>query len=152
MTANELKDADAAFWKGVLTPQLRVLLEAGKYPDPDQLGRKISHDLLEDFSIFGPAPRPRPGRTAGGGSGGGGSGGQTGPGETNQQGEPWPSFLSDDFSPIEYSISVAPDRLVVRFAFEPVSDLSGTDADPCNTITTSKWLDKAVEKYGYDLE
>lgn len=72
--------------------------------------------------------------------------------ETAQQKKSWPSFLSDDFSPLEYFISVAQDRLILRFAFEPVSDLSGTDADPCNTITTSRWLDKAVGKYGYDLE
>lgn len=146
MDDNDHEDSNTAFWKNVLTPQLSLLLEAGKYHQKDQLRHKISHDLLEDFSVFGPRPGKMVkeeeviGQSVQKGT------------ETVQQENPWPSFLSDDFSPIEYCISVAPDRLILRFAFEPVSDLSGTDADPCNTITTSRWLDKAVGKYGYDLE
>lgn len=136
---------DSHAWRDILTTKLDILLEAGEYRDPN-LSKIISHDLLEDYSVFGPAPKngfQQPTKTL----------------EAHVTGEPkadnynnWPSFLSDDFSPIEYSLSIAPDRLIVRFAFEPVSELSGTEADPCNTLTTSKWLHRAVEKYGYNLE
>lgn len=54
----------------------------------------------------------------------------------------WKSYLTDDHSPIEYSLSIKKNACTIRFAFEPLSSLSGTPGDPVNHIAPTKWLDK----------
>lgn len=114
---------DSQFWKDLLNPQLNVLLQAGQYPTPETVLANINN-ILEHFEALGPKPSKK---------------------------APWPSFLSDDHSPIEYSVSIAPDRMIVRFAFEPVSDVSGTTVDPFNRATTSRWLMNTVKRMDYNL-
>jgi len=117
-------EGDAQCWKSMLEPQLKTLLEAAGYASVSPLTGRIS-DLLDNFHAFGPKPTSSVPK--------------------------WPSFLSDDFSPIEYSISISAKNMIVRFAFEPVSAKSGTESDPVNSRATSKWLSRLVARYPYDL-
>lgn len=115
---------DAQFWSNILTPQLHTLLDAANYPSPDSDLQNINN-LLQGHKALGPQPSSK---------------------------SSWPSFIWDDHSPIEYSVSITPDRMIVRFAFEPVSRISGMEESRWNFGTTTKWLLDTVEKYPYNLE
>jgi DMATS type aromatic prenyltransferase len=121
--SHESVQEGSEFWSNILTPQINTLLEAAKYSSHEDLAQDI-RKLLHQYRALGPQPNST---------------------------LPWPSFLSDDHSPIEYSVSIAPDRMIVRFAFEPISKASGTLKDPYNSVTTTKWLTEATQKYPYDL-
>jgi DMATS type aromatic prenyltransferase len=65
-----------------------------------------------------------------------------GPRPTSQQSTPqWKSFMTDDFSPLEYSWSweACPK---IRFSFEPIGYQAGTPFDPFNRITPLKCTDR----------
>ncbi|KAL3474805.1 aromatic prenyltransferase [Aspergillus californicus] len=52
----------------------------------------------------------------------------------------WRSFMTDDFSPIEYSVNFTSTGRTVRFAIEPISACAGTSADPFNRIAPEEFL------------
>lgn len=114
---------DARYWRSLLEPQLRGLLSAAGYDSPSSWLSGVS-DLLANYSVLGPKPD---------------SGGPT-----------WPSFISDDFSPIEYSISISPKNTIVRFAFEPISRDSGTSGDPVNSRTPARYSADLQRRCAFD--
>jgi tryptophan 7-dimethylallyltransferase len=64
----------------------------------------------------------------------------------------WRSFMTDDFSPIEYSWNfTAKQESTIRFAIEPISVLAGTAEDPFNQIAPAGFLER-TKSLGSDVD
>ena len=120
---NNDSKVECYYWRQMLEPQLENLLSASGYQNSSSWLSKIS-SLLDSYRVLGPRP--------------------------NSQSPSWPSFLSDDLSPIEYSLSISPKNMTIRFAFEPVSQESGRSSDPVNSRTPATYLKSLLGRYAFD--
>lgn len=53
----------------------------------------------------------------------------------------WKSFMTDDYSPLEYSWSWDEEPPIVRYSFEPIGPLAGTSQDPFNHEAPMAYVD-----------
>ncbi|KAB8205111.1 tryptophan dimethylallyltransferase-domain-containing protein [Aspergillus parasiticus] len=53
----------------------------------------------------------------------------------------WKSFMTDDYSPLEYSWSWDGERPTIRYSFEPIGPLAGTEWDPYNHQAPVAYVD-----------
>jgi DMATS type aromatic prenyltransferase len=60
---------------------------------------------------------------------------------------PWRSFMTDDFSPLEYSWSWEKSRPVIRYSFEPIGAKAGTALDPYNHEGPMEWVDHICQHH-----
>jgi DMATS type aromatic prenyltransferase len=111
------------FWHDLVHTQASTLLESVNPDNADKVLQKLDHQFGHG-AIFGPRP--------------------------SQSIKPWPSYVADDRTPIEYSLSIAAHKSVFRVLFEPVSDLSGTSYDPLNVKTANQWLEQAQNTFQVD--
>ena len=98
-------------------PRLATLLDAAEYSSAD----KAWNMALTDLSLVQP--------------------GYLGPPRKAGQ-DVWPSYLTDDHTPIEYSIDISPGKVKVRYAFEALSSESGR-SDPLNVQAPRAWQAQA---------
>ncbi|PYH40577.1 aromatic prenyltransferase [Aspergillus saccharolyticus JOP 1030-1] len=109
----KLEVADFVFWKETLGRDLRILMEGAEY---DYITQQAALDTMSRYvaPCLGPCPlvgtadkeRPCPTR--------------------------WKSFMTDDFSPVEYSWSWEKATPMIRYSFEPIGRYAGTSPDPYN--------------------
>ena len=101
------KNEDAEFWWNATGPLFALMLFEAGYSISDQL-----HHLAFHFNFIIEAFGPRP----------------------SQDGYPqtWNSFMTDDFSPIEFSWCWDGLKPKVRYSIEAISNTSGTAKDPYN--------------------
>ena len=106
--------SDVAFWRSLVLGQLRVLLENSPSYTPERTQACL--DLMNKHVIGALGPQP------------------------TSPLAPWKSYLTDDHSPVEYSLSIKKGACVVRLAIEPLTRESGTVSDPVNSLAPSRWL------------
>ncbi|KNG85624.1 dimethylallyl tryptophan synthase [Aspergillus nomiae NRRL 13137] len=61
---------------------------------------------------------------------------------TQGQAPRWKSFMTDDYSPLEYSWSWDGERPTIRYSFEPIGPLAGTEWDPYNRQAPMAYVDQ----------
>jgi DMATS type aromatic prenyltransferase len=107
---------DKLYWERLFLSQLKPLLVGSSSYGTDQVNEQIDwiSKHLINLDVFGPRP-------------------------TSIQ-PFWKSETTQDYSPIEYSISISRETCSVRFAFEPISEVSGTSVDPVNRTPALEWL------------
>lgn len=116
-------DDDALFWWRSIGPFLNTLLTRFHYGDEQ---RRAALTFSRDY--IAPSLGPRPGR--------------------NGDPRSWKSFMTDDFTPIEFSwawgkgVQVGQASRRVRFSVEPISPLAGSPTDPWNVSATFSLLRK----------
>ncbi|GAM43861.1 dimethylallyl tryptophan synthase [Talaromyces pinophilus] len=59
----------------------------------------------------------------------------------------WRSFMTDDFSPVEYSWSWEKSHPIIRYSFEPIGYMAGTALDPYNRKAPMQWVDHIRHKF-----
>ncbi|RAL10372.1 putative dimethylallyl tryptophan synthase [Aspergillus homomorphus CBS 101889] len=104
---------DTVFWRETVGKDLRTLLRGAEY---DYASQQAALESMSRYVAPYLGPRPPVGEA-----------GRDQPCPTR-----WRSFMTDDFSPLEYSWSwenVAPS---VRYSFEPIGRHAGTARDPYN--------------------
>ncbi|KAK1142341.1 aromatic prenyltransferase (DMATS family) [Aspergillus melleus] len=107
---------DLRFWWGVVAPTIQELMTKSNYSLAHQYQHLI---LIYQYIIPGLGPRPKP------------------------NGQPhWQSFMTDDFTPCEISVNFHDSKATVRFGFEPIGDLAGTERDPANQQASADFLHK----------
>ena len=121
MQTDESQSADVSHWRRLVLSQLNVLLNNAS-PTYSSLDIRdqlefVSRRLIES-NVFSSRPTSS---TAW-----------------------WKSNLSDDYSPVEYSLSIKKEACIVRLAFEPIGD----ESDPVNYVAPNRWL--LDNKYEYD--
>lgn len=105
-------------WPSIVVPGLSTLLNAAGYSDDEaQRCMAFTEQHLLKSGALGPPP--------------------CNPTQTPV----WASYLTDDHTPIEYSIDIGPGATKVRYAFEPLGANSGKD-DPWNVQAPKSWLTK----------
>ncbi|KAF8993099.1 aromatic prenyltransferase [Cyathus striatus] len=121
-----IQNADVTFWRSLVLGQLKVLLDNSPSYNPERTQGCL--DLMNKHVVGALGPQPTSSLA------------------------PWKSYLTDDHSPIEYSLSIKKGACVVRLAIEPVSSASGTPIDPVNSIAPSRWLSGFKNGDGGDME
>lgn len=107
---------DQYFWWNVVAPTIQELMIKSNY----NLAHQYQHLIfIYRYIIPGLGPRPKP------------------------NGQPhWHSFMTDDFTPLEISVNFHDSKATVRFGFEPICDLAGTERDPANRQASANFLHK----------
>ncbi|KAF9077184.1 aromatic prenyltransferase [Rhodocollybia butyracea] len=104
----------ASFWQRLVLKHIRVLLEESDsytLPEVESFLDFVDRTLIQ-LDALGPDP--------------------------TSSSSGWKSYLTDDHSPVEYSLSIKKDFCTTRFAFEPLS----TDTDSINHDAPIQWLSK----------
>jgi DMATS type aromatic prenyltransferase len=109
-------DQDVLFWRQLILKQLNTLLSASPSYTSEQTQKHL--DNVDKCVLQAGALGPRP---------------------TSAMAS-WKSYVTDDHSPLEYSLSIKKSACTVRFTFEPLSAVSGTPKDPVNHLAPSQWL------------
>ena len=107
------RDEDSDFWWQTTGPCLALLMQEAGYDLHGQYEGLLFH---VQYIIGRLGPRP------------------LGPGPPKH----WKSFMTDDFSPLEYSWNwdVGETRPTIRYCIETISSIAGTRADPFNQMMT----------------
>lgn len=110
------RNPDQDFWWKVTGSQLSNLLQKAGYPPRQQHEYLIFH---HDIVVPRMGPQPQPCGTPS-----------------------WKSFMTDDFSPIEYSWKwgLGNDRPEIRFGVELIGPDAGTAVDPYNRTSTTELM------------
>jgi DMATS type aromatic prenyltransferase len=114
--ALQFPNEDQRFWWGVVAPTIQELMTKSEYDIAHQYQHLI---FIYRHILPGLGPRPKP------------------------DGQPhWHSFMTDDFTPLEISVNFHAGKATVRFGFEPICDLAGTEKDPANRQASEVFLGK----------
>ncbi|KAL4865526.1 aromatic prenyltransferase [Aspergillus spectabilis] len=117
---------DEVFWSTTTATVLSRLLDQANY---DARSKSFYMSFYSQFVLPAFGPRPQSNNTPF-----------------------WRSFVTDDFSPIEYSWNfTAKQESTIRFAIEPISVLAGTAEDPFNQIAPAEFLE-LTKSLGSDVD
>ncbi|KAM3081913.1 hypothetical protein ACMFMG_004377 [Clarireedia jacksonii] len=123
-------DPNALFWWNSTSEHLRILLSLGGYSYQQ---RYQALTFYRRFIVSSLGPRPI----------------------LNGQPSQWKSFMTDDYTPIEYSLAWGNSKGAVsrriRFSMEAISEQSGTATDPWNRSATFE-LVKLLEAFIPDAD
>ncbi|KAE8376763.1 aromatic prenyltransferase [Aspergillus bertholletiae] len=97
---------DTTFWENAVGIALKTLMGGAGYD-----AATLQANLMFVSQIVAPALGARP---------------------IQGQAPRWKSFMTDDYSPLEYSWSWDGERPTIRYSFEPIGPLAGTKWDPHN--------------------
>ncbi|RAK75585.1 putative dimethylallyl tryptophan synthase [Aspergillus fijiensis CBS 313.89] len=109
----DLTSMDTIFWRETLGRDLRILLDGAEY---DRTTQQAALTTVSRYVAPCLGPRPLVGEA----------------GRDQLRPVRWRSFMTDDFSPIEYSWSWENLAPTIRYSFEPIGRLAGTSQDPYN--------------------
>ena len=116
------QNRDAEFWWRATGPSLALMLSQAGYDTHSQYSSLLFHQ-----QVIAPSLGPRP----------------------STQGAPrsWRSFMTDDFSPIEYSWSWdVTGTPKIRYSIEAIGSDAGNIADPFNRVRTMKVVSQLRKK------
>lgn len=114
LSSQSLKDTQ--FWDENVGTALRTLMGGASYD-----AGTVQANLGFSSQIVAPCLGPRP---------------------MQGQAPLWKSFMTDDFSPLEYSWSWEKATPIIRYCFEPIGPLTGTTLDPYNHKAPMEWVNK----------
>ncbi|KAJ5898546.1 aromatic prenyltransferase [Penicillium tannophilum] len=110
----QFPNEDQYFWWEVVAPTIQDLMTKSEYDIAHQYQHLI---FIYRYILPGLGPRPK------------------------ANGQPhWHSFMTDDHSPLEISVNFHDSKATVRFGFEPICDLAGTERDPANRLASQSFL------------
>ncbi|KAE8168695.1 tryptophan dimethylallyltransferase-domain-containing protein [Aspergillus tamarii] len=106
---------DSQFWENAVGTALKTLMRGARY-DPAALQEHLNFVSQSVAPVLGARPIQR-------------------------QAPLWKSFMTDDYSPLEYSWSWDGERPTIRYSFEPIGPLAGTGKDPYNHQAPMAYVD-----------
>ena len=122
LTLEHQKSLDSSFWQTRLAPIMSILLlEAGYSSNIHAQHMKFYERYIND--AFGPRPIV--------------------PGKPRI----WNSYMTDDFSPVEFSWSWDAEKPSIRFSIEAIGHTAGSYLDPQNQVTTLRLVDDLCLHY-----